>query len=193
MIGDVRLEDVAVSEEVQFPGGRADLRVSGHRIVELAAEVVAADRLQIIGDLVRQRRLDEGQCLACVIDDVGVGHRRPKVPGAVGVVEREGLDEAVGAHPAVAVPLGGTAFEAHAVDHSVAREPVGGGLARVGAVTQIPAVDLGRDGALDRQVVVGEFVGHRRVIPLLEEQAGGGQVGGVGCDVGHAPTLTVQI
>jgi len=87
----------------------------------------------------------------------------------------------------------GAALEAHSVDHSVAREPVGGGLARVGTVTQVPAVDLGRDGTLDRQVVVGQFVGHRRVIPLLEEQSVGGQVGGVGCDVGHVLTLTVQI
>ena len=55
VIGDVRREDVAVAEEVQLAGGRADLRVRGHRVGQLAAEVVGAQRFQIVGDLVGQR------------------------------------------------------------------------------------------------------------------------------------------
>ena len=54
VIGDVWAEQIAVTEEVQFARGRADLRVSSHRIVELAVEVVTADGLQILGDLVGQ-------------------------------------------------------------------------------------------------------------------------------------------
>ena len=54
VIADVRAEQVAVAEEVQLPGSRADLGMSRHGIVELAAEVIAADRLKILGDLVGQ-------------------------------------------------------------------------------------------------------------------------------------------
>ena len=54
VIGDVRAEQIAVTEEVQFARGRANLRVRSHRIVELAVEVVTADCLQILGDLVGQ-------------------------------------------------------------------------------------------------------------------------------------------
>ena len=172
VIGDVRREDVAVAEEVQLAGRRADLRVRGHRVDQLAAEVVGAQRLQVVGDLVGQRRLDQRQRLAGVVDDVGVGDAGAQVAGAVGVVEREVLLEAVGAHPAVAVPGGAAALDANAVDHAVAGEPVCGRLPRVGPVAQVPAVEFGRDGALDGQVELGQFIGHGRVVVSLEELAG---------------------
>ena len=59
-----------------------------------------------------------------------------------------------------------------AVDHAVAGEPVRGRLARVGPVAQVPAVEFGGDGALDGQVVFGEFVGDGRVVVPLKELAG---------------------
>ena len=68
-----------------------------------------------------------------------------------------------------------------------------GGLAGVGAVTQVPAVEFSGDSALDGQVVFGELVGYRRVVPALIELAGVGQVGGVRGGIGHdhhSATLT---
>ena len=120
-----------------------------------------------------------------MVDDVGVGYRRSQVAAAVAVVDPEGGVEAVGSHPAVAVPLGGAAFDAHAVEHAVAEEPVPGRLARVGAVAQVPAVEFSGDSALHGQVVFGELVGYRRVVPALIELAGVGQVGGVRGGIGH--------
>ena len=183
VIRDVRLEDAAVSEEVQLAGRRADLRMRGHRIDQLAAEVVGAQRLQVVGDLVGQRRLDQRQRLAGVVDDVGVGDAGPQVAGAIGVVEREVLLEAVGAHPAVAIPGGAAALDADAVDHAVAGEPVCGRLSRVGPVAQVPAVEFGRDGALDGQVELGQLIGHGRVVVSLKELAGAEQGGG---GIGHS-------
>ena len=116
--------------------------------------------------------LDQRQRLARVVDDVGVGDAGVQVAGAVGVVEREVLLEAVGAHPAVAVPGGASALDPDAVDHPVAGEPVRGRLPRVGPVAQIPAVEFGGNGAFDGQVELGELVGDRRVVVALKEVAG---------------------
>ena len=189
VIADVRLKEVAVAEEMQFPGGGTDLRMRRHRIVELAVEVVAADRLQIIGDLVGQRRLDQGQGLAGMADDMGVGHRRAQIAGAVGVVDRKGVVEAVGADPAIAVPLGRPALDADTVDHPVADEPVPGRRAGVGPVAQVPAVQLRWDRSLDGQVVHRQLVGHRGVVAPHVERTRVGQVGQVVGDVGHGPTV----
>src|SRR4029078_7486028 len=73
VIRDVSLEDAAISEEVQLAGRRANLRMRGHRIDQLAAEVVGGQRLQVVGDLVGKRILDQRQRLTGLIDDVGVG------------------------------------------------------------------------------------------------------------------------
>ena len=112
-----------------------------------------------------------------MIDDVGVGHCRAQVAAAVTVIDRNRSLKALSAHPAIAIPLRGTAFDAHTMQHSVAEEPVPGGLARIGAITQIPAIQFRRDRPMDRQVVLGQLVRHGRVIPALEELAGVGQVG----------------
>ncbi len=69
----------------------------------------------------------------------------------------------------VAIPLGRAVLDADAVDHAVAGEPVFGRLARVRAVAQVPAVELGGDGAVDGQVVLGEFVGNGCVVAAQEE------------------------
>ena len=52
VVGHVWLKQVAVTEEMQFSGRRADLGVRGHRVLKFAAEVVAAHRLQVVGELV---------------------------------------------------------------------------------------------------------------------------------------------
>ena len=64
VIADMRFEDVAVAEEMQFTGVRADLRMRGHRVGQHAAEVVGAQRLQVIADFVGQREFDQRQRLA---------------------------------------------------------------------------------------------------------------------------------
>ena len=177
VVGDVWFEQVAVTEEVEFAGRRADLGVGGHGVDQLAAEVVGADGLEVVGDLVWQRRLDERQRPSRVVDDVRVGGRGAQVAGAVGVVEREGFDEAVGPDPPVAVPLGLTAFDANAVDHAVTGEPMSRRRARIRSVAQVPTVEFGRDGALDGQVGLGQFVGDGRVVAEAEDLAVDGQAG----------------
>ena len=107
-----------------------------------------------------------------MVDHVRVGDAGVQVAGAVGVVEREALLEAFGAHPAVAVPGGASALDADAVDHPVTGEPVPGRDPRVGPVAQVPAVEFGRDGAFDGEVELGELVGDRRVVVALEEVVG---------------------
>ena len=64
--------------------------------------------------------------------------------------------------------------------------------ARVRTVAQVPAVELGRDRTVDRQVEFGQFVGDRRVVAALEEVAGTEQgvgVLGIGSDFGHGLDL----
>ncbi len=165
VVGEVGGLQHAVAEEVQFAGGRAGLRVGGHRGVQPAAEVVRSLGVQVAGQLVGQGGLDQGEGAARVPDDVGVGGAGGEVAPAVAVVHPRPVGEPAGAHPAVAVGDGPAALQAHPVDHAVAEEPVaGGGVGRVRAVAQVPAGQLGRDRAGHRQVVRGEFLGDRRVV-----------------------------
>jgi hypothetical protein len=125
-----------------------------------------------------------------VIHDVGVRHAGPQVAGAVFAVERKVLDEAVGAHPSVAVPLRPPVLDAHAVDHAVAGEPVAAGLPRVRPVAEVPPVEVGGDGAHDGQVELGQFGVDGGVVAHSEELAGSREiVGDRGLDavvrVGH--------
>ena len=101
-----------------------------------------------------------------------VGDTGVQVAGPVGVVEGSALLEALGAHPPVAVPGGAPTLDADAVDHPVTGKPVPARHPRIGSVAQVPAVEFGRDGALDRQVELREFVGDRRVVVALKEVVG---------------------
>lgn len=146
----------------------------GHRVGELAVEIVDADGVELCGDFVRQRGFHECERAARVVDDVRIGDAPPEIAGSVGVVERRIRKiEALGAHPAVAIPSGTAVFEPYAVHHSVAGEPMRAVLARVRPVAQVPAVEFRRQRAGDRQVESGEFVVDRGVM-ALEVEIGGG-------------------
>jgi hypothetical protein len=146
--------------------------VRSHRVDQFPAEVVGAQRFQVIGDLVRQRRFDERERFTRMVDHMRIGLGRTQVAGAVGVVEREVALEAVGAHPSVAIPLGAPCLESHTVDHAVTGEPVGTGLTGIRAVAQIPAVQVGGNRALNAQVDFGQFILDRREVAGSEELIG---------------------
>ena len=168
VIVHVRLEDVAATEEVQFAGRRADLRVRGHRIGQGATEVVDAQRLQVVADLVGQREFHQRQGLSRMPDDVGVGDAGVQVSAAVVVVGRDRALEALGAHPAVAIPGGATVLQPHAVHHAVAHAPMPFARTRIGTVAQVPAVELSGDAAHDRQIELRQLVMHRGVVAGAE-------------------------
>src|SRR3546814_6426071 len=71
------------------------------------------------------------------------------------------------ADPAVAIPMRAAAFDADAVNHAGAREPVVargiGGESRVGTVAQIAAGKRRGDFAVDRQRLQRQFLLHRLV------------------------------
>ena len=88
VIDDMGFEDVAAPEEMHFTGSRADLRMRGHRIRQLAAEVVGAQRFQVIADFIGQREFHQRKGFAGVANDMGIGDAGVQVSGAVVVVER---------------------------------------------------------------------------------------------------------
>ena len=91
---------------------------------------------------------------------IGLSERQITVAGSVVAVGIRG--EHGGADPAIAIRDRTTPFEPHAVHHAVADEPVRGDAgARIRAVAQIPAGQLGRDGAGYRQLGRAEFGGDR--------------------------------
>ena len=173
VIGDVRREDVAVAEEVQFAGRRADLRVRGHRVGQLAAEVVGAQRLQIVGDLVRQRRFDQRERLARVVDHVRVGdagsagcgcRRRCRAGSSSSKlsVRTQRLRYQAARPPSTRMPW----IIPSPLNQCSGRDP------RVRSVTQVPAVEFGWDRAFDGQVELGQLVGDRRVVVAHKEVVG---------------------
>ncbi len=113
-----------VPEEVQLAGPRVELGVGGHRGGEPPVEVVAADGVELGGDLVREPGLDEGQDPARVAHDVGVRHPHGQVDVALVVDEGPLPRQALGAHVPVAVPAGRPGVEGDAVQHAVTQEPV---------------------------------------------------------------------
>jgi hypothetical protein len=151
----------AVGEEVQVAGVRVALGVGGHGGGQPAVEVARPDRLQLRRDLVRETVLDQREQLPAVLDDVGVGDDGGAVE-ALGAEERAALQRA-GADPAVAVPLRAALPQPHPVDHPVAQEPVprilpGSG---VGPVAEVAPGQLGRQGAVHRQVHRADLVRDR--------------------------------
>jgi len=169
------------AEEVQLAGDRVGLRVRGHRAAQLAVEVVGADRVEVPGELEGEVRLAQRQQASGVLDDVGAGGAGRQVRAVLGHVG--GAVQGGGAHPAVAVPLGAAVAQPDAVDHAAALEPVGGGDAGLGvvAVTDQPAGQLRRQGALDGQLGGGDLVDGRGVVA--------DQVGLVG---GHGRNLALR-
>ncbi len=111
-IDDRHLDLVAPPEEVghrvELAGERVALGVGRVAAVERAAEVAGPDRLELVGQLVRERaRFHDGKGAGRVADDVGVGcevHAAVHRTGA-GLLA-EGARDFGRPHPAVAVPLG---------------------------------------------------------------------------------------
>ncbi len=156
-----------VGQRVQLAADRVEVGVGGEPAGQAAVEVAGADGVELVAQLVRQRpRLHGRERAPGQPDDVGVGrevHVAVHGPRPGGLAEPPGDRGA--AHPPVAVPLGAPVAQPHAVDHALAEEQVpGGGVVeaeRVGAVTQISAVELGRDAPGDLQVERGDLLGHR--------------------------------
>ena len=170
-------------------------QIFGCAVIEsakLAAEVVGAQRFQVIADFVRQRELHQRQRLAGVPDDVGIGDAGVQISAAVVVVQRDRIIEALGAHPAVSVPCGTAVLQPDPVDHSVADAPVARASARIGAVAQIPAVQFGRNAALYRQIERGQLVVHRHVVPGAKNREDGPRVHGRSRRHGRLPLRPVR-
>ena len=190
-VDDRHLDVVAPSEEVgdgvELARQRVALGVRRVAALQRAAEVAGADRLELVGQLVRARaRLHDGEGAARVADDVGVGgevHAGVHRPRARLLAQRP---RHLGrTHPAVAVPLGPAVAQADPVHHAVAGEPVvGRGLGRrdgIRPVAQVAAREaLGHvpgHGQLGRR----DLLEHGREIAL--------QVGIGGDGHGCAPLL----
>ena len=83
------------------------------------------------------------------------------------------------------------------MEHAVTGEPVAARRTGIGAVAQVPAVELGGDGTGDWQIVDGEFVGNRGIVADGEDvpvvrQAGLGIGRLRGVDLGHGNLLAVE-
>ena len=147
----------AVRNGVQLTGFRVALGVRGVPAGQCPAEVAYSDGVQLVGEfVVRETAFDQSNRLAGVSDHVGVG-----ADGEYAVMAgRCGFAECLGrvgsAHPAIAVPLGLAVADADAVHHAITDEPVVElriDLAdRVGAVSQIPSVEVVRDRPDDLEV-----------------------------------------
>ena len=123
VIGEKGLEE-PVPEEVQLARLRVNLRVCGHVGVELAGEVVNANRRQVPGrQLVGKSDLTRGEQPTIVSEGrhvavADVGARYPGVGDPPAALEQGGV------HPAVGIGPGLSILKMHAVHHSVADEPV---------------------------------------------------------------------
>ena len=166
VVGEERLEE-PVAEEVQLAGLGIHLGVRGHVGVQLAVEVVDADRGQVLrrqlvgkADLARREQL------------VVVGERRDvavaDVPtGYPGVSEPVTAFVQGGPHPTVGVRLGLAALKANPVQHAVANEPVAGvGVDRVGSVADVQPGQLVGDRAGDLERGRPNLLGDRRKVAL---------------------------
>ena len=161
----------------------------GERRGELAAEVVAAERVEFRAQRVRQVALLERPDATGVAEHVRVRRAGRRVEHRLGVGGLEPLGELGGLDEPVAVPLGLAAVEAHAVHHAVTEEPVAGGARlRVRPVAQVAARQRRRDGPGHLQVGDGEFVLDRRVVPLEEPRGG---LGLAFFEIGHGWILSV--
>ena len=154
-----------VSEEMHLAGQRADFGMRGEWRFQLAAEIVEAGGLKLAGQLHRQRGLVKRQDTICVRNHMRVGaavteverrHRRARLS----LVRRR-------ANIAVPIPLGLAVLDRYAMNHPIAEEPVTGlASKRIGAVPDIKAAKLGRNGALHGQVDRRHLVLDRREIAL---------------------------
>ena len=144
-----------VRDSVQFTGSAIGLGVRGEASGQRAAEVVRSERVQFIGELVRQRAcLRGGQGPPGMTDDVHVGREVRALVHRAGrprLVHRRG--QPPGAHPAVPVPLGPSVAQPDPVDHTRPEEPVIVRVVlaeRIRSVAQVTAVQLGWHAAGDR-------------------------------------------
>jgi DNA-binding CsgD family transcriptional regulator len=156
-----------VRDRVQLTGPAIGLGVRGEAAAQRAAEVARSERVQLIGDLVRQRaRLRGGQGPPGMTDDVHIGrevHALMHRAGRPRLVHRRG--QPPGAHPAIPVPLGPSVAQPDPVHHTRAEEPVIVRVIqaeRIRSVAQVTAVQLGWHAAGDGQVEGGDLLGGRR-------------------------------
>ena len=162
-----------VADGMGLAGQRIEMRVGGEAPGEEAVKVAARAGLEQVGDFDRQAAgLDDGPDLSAHRDNVRV--RTTETAGRAGDRRlAEGLADFSRADPAVAVPERLAAFEADAVQHAVAGEPVmGGGIGRcegVRSVAQVEAVEGGGDGAGDLEV--------RQRVLILQRGVDAGEIG----------------
>ena len=147
-----------VGHRVELARERIALGVGRVAATEGAAEITGAHRLQVVGQLVRERAgLHDGERAAGVADHVGIGSEVHAGVHRTG--SRLFAEEArhLGrTDPAIAVPLGPPVAQPDAVHHAVPGEPVVrrrfGGRCRVGTVAQIAAAEG-----------IGQLTGHGEV------------------------------
>ncbi len=139
------------------------------RRLERAAEIVEFARVEVAGQLDRERVLDESQDPARMRDHICVCEAVPYVERRKQRLRFPVVDGRP--HPTVAIPFGPAAFQRHAVNHAVAEKPV----ARVppawiGAVPDIKSAQVRRNNALHGQIDRCHLPSDRREIALHPER-----------------------
>ena len=157
---------------MQFGGAPVQFGVRRVAARQFPFEVARPDRLQLVGELVRQRAgLHGGQHAPGVPDDVRIGGEvRVVMDRAARPFLAQRRRHLTGPDPAVAVPLGPAVAQPHAVHHAGAEEPVGLTPAgprvlqahRVGPVAQVAAVQFPWQGPGDGQAERGDLLLDRR-------------------------------
>ena len=155
---------------MQLAGERVALGMGGVAARKGAVEVAGPDGVELVGELIGPAAaLDDGEGAAGVADDVGVGGEvkaRMHRAGVAGLPQ--GVSDVGGPDEAVAVPLGLAVADPHAVDHAAAEEPVVGGRVgiddRVGAIAEIPTVEVVGDGPDDREIGDGALLAYRAIV-----------------------------
>ena len=161
-----------VADRVHLARVGVEMRVRGEAALERAAKGIVGDGLELGAHAHgKAAGLGDRPRAAGMRDDVGVDGLEEVAWAGCGGLAQRGADRGA-SDPAVAIPLGLAAPEAHAVDHAVTHEPVIGGrvrrLDRVGSDAHIGAVEFSRDRACHLEGGQRLFRLHRRMYACEE-------------------------
>lgn len=168
VIRQVRLHPQC-AEEDQLAGLGIDLRVSRHVRLQSAAEAVHVDGVQLRIDFVGEVHFLQCQDATGVRHHIGTCGAGREVDRPIGAEQRSAV-QGRRVDPAVAIPLGSAAMQAHAVHHAAAFEPEVGRDAGPGvvAISQVHARQGRRHRTPYTQWARGGPLEHGPVVALQE-------------------------